>query len=292
MVDPSFARYAELLQRLPRLHDQLRQAGDVGELLARGSKLTCDECDYERGFVVGLRDGLMTADATDPLDDLPSDRLRRQVLEDPVLLKPGTIESELARRPDRPATELTAMPSALAAALGLEQPTIGVIAPDNDAVGLLVVDRPRRKQVDPTDWMVVTLMGRMLSVVLEHVVLRARVTELASELRYLTVSVEALAREAFGGPITLPVHGRHLPAFAHMEGRPRASGEVRKKLTARELSIAALLAQGRSNPEIAEQLFLSTETVKDNVARIIRKLGATNRVEAAVRFLGLGPDTP
>lgn len=292
MVDPSFARYADLLQRLPELHDLLRQAGDVGELLARGTKLTCDECDYARGFVVGVRDGRLTADAIDPLDDPPSDRLRRQVLEDPVLLQPGTIESELVRRPNRPVTELAGHSSVLGEVLALERPTIGVIAPDNEAVGLLVVDRPRRAEVDPTDWLVVTLMGRMLAVVLEHVVLRARVTELASELRYLTVSVEALAREAFGGPITLPVHGRHLPAFAHMEGRTRAPEAVRQKLTAREQSIAALLAQGRSNPEIAEALFLSPETVKDNVARIIRKLGASNRVEAAVRFLGLGPETP
>jgi DNA-binding NarL/FixJ family response regulator len=73
-----------------------------------------------------------------------------------------------------------------------------------------------------------------------------------------------------------------------MEGTSLTAGDrARSLLSEREAEIAVLLAQGRSNPEIAEKLFLSTETVKDNVGRIVRKLGATNRVEAAVAFLGL-----
>jgi DNA-binding NarL/FixJ family response regulator len=50
----------------------------------------------------------------------------------------------------------------------------------------------------------------------------------------------------------------------------------------RERQIAGFLVQGLTNKEIAEQLFLSTETIKSYVARILRKLGARNRVQAAV----------
>ena len=52
-------------------------------------------------------------------------------------------------------------------------------------------------------------------------------------------------------------------------------------LTARELEILKLIAAGRSNPEIAELLYLSLNTVKWHVKNLYGKLGASSRVEAA-----------
>jgi LuxR family transcriptional regulator, maltose regulon positive regulatory protein len=54
-------------------------------------------------------------------------------------------------------------------------------------------------------------------------------------------------------------------------------------LTRRERDVYVLLAQGRSNREIANSLFISEPTVKVHVRNILRKLGARTRVEAAVR---------
>jgi ATP/maltotriose-dependent transcriptional regulator MalT len=54
-------------------------------------------------------------------------------------------------------------------------------------------------------------------------------------------------------------------------------------LTPRERDVYVLLAQGRSNREIAHSLFISEPTVKVHVRNILRKLGARTRVEAAVR---------
>jgi len=53
-------------------------------------------------------------------------------------------------------------------------------------------------------------------------------------------------------------------------------------LTEREVEVLRLVAQGRSNTEIAEQLFLSYATVKTHVARILAKTGARDRVQAVV----------
>lgn len=291
VADHPLARYADLLQRLPALHDKMRLAKDVAELLARGAALACEECRFERGLVVGVRDGRLTADASDVLADA-SDSLRRRLLADPLEIRPHTVEGELARRATSATTPTADVPSVLAEALDLEDPAFGVIAPEGTTVGILVLDRPL-DGVDDADRAIVTLMGRMLSVVLEHVVLRARVAELSSELRFLTVSAQALATEAFEGPITLPVHGRHLPAFRSVEGTAvEAAERARSQLTEREVAIASLMAQGRSNREIAEQLYLSPETVKDHVSRIIRKLGASNRVDAAIRFVGLDAGPP
>jgi LuxR family maltose regulon positive regulatory protein len=60
-------------------------------------------------------------------------------------------------------------------------------------------------------------------------------------------------------------------------------GRTGSPLTRREDDVYALLAQGRSNREIAHSLFISEPTVKVHVRNILRKLGARTRVEAAVR---------
>ena len=53
-------------------------------------------------------------------------------------------------------------------------------------------------------------------------------------------------------------------------------------MTQREHDILALLAEGRSNREIAQGLYLSEKTVKAHLAAIFRKLGVTNRTQAAM----------
>ena len=52
-------------------------------------------------------------------------------------------------------------------------------------------------------------------------------------------------------------------------------------LTSRETEILALVAQGRSNGEIARQLFISAKTVSVHVSNILAKLGASGRTETA-----------
>lgn len=59
-------------------------------------------------------------------------------------------------------------------------------------------------------------------------------------------------------------------------------------LTQREHDILALLSEGRSNREIAGALFLSEKTVKAHLAAIFRKLGVTNRTQAAMMAVQMG----
>jgi DNA-binding CsgD family transcriptional regulator len=54
-------------------------------------------------------------------------------------------------------------------------------------------------------------------------------------------------------------------------------------LSERELEVLVLLASGRTNSEIARDLFVSAGTVKSHVNNIYRKLGARNRAEAVAR---------
>jgi DNA-binding NarL/FixJ family response regulator len=52
-------------------------------------------------------------------------------------------------------------------------------------------------------------------------------------------------------------------------------------LTAREREVLELVAEGRSNSEIARHLFISAKTVSVHVSNILAKLGASGRTEAA-----------
>ncbi len=61
-----------------------------------------------------------------------------------------------------------------------------------------------------------------------------------------------------------------------------------ESLTAREIDVVELLAQGLPNKAIAARLGISDQTVKFHVASIYGKLGATNRTDAARRALKAG----
>jgi DNA-binding NarL/FixJ family response regulator len=88
----------------------------------------------------------------------------------------------------------------------------------------------------------------------------------------LRADIDALARRARietpGAPARIGAGG----------GRP---GAVRHGLTPRELEVLALVAAGRSNRQIGEELFISTKTASVHVSNILAKLGVSGRGEAA-----------
>lgn len=67
-----------------------------------------------------------------------------------------------------------------------------------------------------------------------------------------------------------------------------ATQQLEDPLSERELEVLDLLASGRTNSEVARDLFVSVGTVKSHTGNIYRKLGAKNRAEALARARELG----
>ncbi|HZJ05626.1 MAG TPA: response regulator transcription factor [Nocardioidaceae bacterium] len=60
-----------------------------------------------------------------------------------------------------------------------------------------------------------------------------------------------------------------------------------RDLTEREAEVLALIAQGRSNPEIAGELGVSVKTVQNHVSHVLAKMQVRDRTQAALRMRGL-----
>ena len=75
---------------------------------------------------------------------------------------------------------------------------------------------------------------------------------------------------------------RKLGRAVHRRTRPgKADGTGVDTLTERELELARLVVDRRTNPEIAAALFLSQKTVETHLRNMFRKLGVSSRVELA-----------
>ncbi|WP_143219863.1 response regulator transcription factor, partial [Actinomadura sp. CNU-125] len=82
---------------------------------------------------------------------------------------------------------------------------------------------------------------------------------------------------------------RSIGEQARRAGPPGSPGSRAGPLTARESQVLRLLARGRSNRGIAEELFISPKTASVHVSNILAKLGVASRGEAvaAARDRGL-----
>ena len=81
-----------------------------------------------------------------------------------------------------------------------------------------------------------------------------------------------------GESLLFPAAVRRLATRRGGPGR----GLAEANLTDREAEVLRLIAQGRSNSEIAAELFLGVETVKTHVRNVLAKLGARDRVQAVI----------
>jgi NarL family two-component system response regulator LiaR len=100
-----------------------------------------------------------------------------------------------------------------------------------------------------------------------------------------TAAGESVLSPQIAGKLLEHIRERDIPVTATTE---IAANAVRAALTTRELEIFRLLASGESNQQIADQLALSTHTIRNHVKSILAKLQLDNRIQAAAHAVRTG----
>ena len=136
-------------------------------------------------------------------------------------------------------------------------------------------DRP----VDEVDRDVIAYFAESLGPIVERAIL-------IEQLQFQQKVAEQLARSASG---VLSGLGAQVPLLELDESAPTAPwqsrSEVVSDLTRREYEVLQLMTKGATNREIATTIFLSEETVKSHVKRILQKFGVANRGQAVATYL-------
>lgn len=107
---------------------------------------------------------------------------------------------------------------------------------------------------------------------------RTLAREMGAEL--IVARVEKLERRAGLATATRSAAASASASGAAPEAPDDGSGNIRHLLTERERQVLELVAEGYTNRQIAEHLFISAKTASVHVSSILRKLGASSRTEA------------
>lgn len=169
-----------------------------------------------------------------------------------------------------------------------------IVLVDADATGDGWPDEVRRvREVAPHAVVIILAVAATEAAVMEAVE--------AGALGYLSKDIgrEALRAAVEGagrGELAMSRHDA-LTALGRLQsqvaahGRPGGEDGRLAGLTARELEVLALLAQGLTDRAIAERLSLSVRTVESHVGRIRHRLGVRSRAQAGLRYLRSDPSS-
>ncbi len=147
--------------------------------------------------------------------------------------------------------------------------------------GLAATERLRTRP-DPPEVIVLTTFDAD-----EHVLRALRAGASGFLLKHTPPAeiLRAISRVAAGEPILSPTVTRQLIAHLSDTGaaaRQRHATTALDQLSEREREVAIAVGRGKSNAEIAGELFMSVATVKAHISRILTKLDLNNRTQVAL----------
>lgn len=300
---PNAGAVIELLRRLTVTDDALVRATGaprrLGEALGRLESAPSTVADlvtlspqltrllgFDRAIFSSVVDGVWTSESTYVLDDPQwADEINRAGKSAPQQLVPGMPETEIVRRREPMiVTDVQRDPRVHRPIADASRSKSYVAAPimaGNRVVGLLHGDcYLQGRDPDTADSEALVAYARGLQLALS----RARAAE---QLQSVGAALGKIANDCLDGVVAIhdfslepadEEKAAELPLAARVTRQALKS--VRDLLTAREVQILELMANGLSNSRIAEQLVISEGTVKQHVKHVLRKLRAANRVEA------------
>jgi DNA-binding CsgD family transcriptional regulator len=297
----------EALARVQASVVELREITSPASMLQRAPALLCGNSQLCRAVLSLVRGGEMVAESAH-FDGDPegAKRVLAQLRATPLRLEHPLIENELLRR-RRATIVLDAhvhprVDRRLSELMGWGTYVAAPIVAGAHVTGVIHADRGTEQQLDVLDRDVLWEFTSGLAQAYESATLRRTLRHERDQMREFLQWLGARSSELSDAPVTLAgaSDSAEIGLAPPQLAEDVALGEGRDDravfeglLTRRELDVLRLLAEGKSNRAIADELVVSTGTVKFHVNSLLRKLRAANRAEAVSRYLRLlGMQTP
>jgi DNA-binding NarL/FixJ family response regulator len=205
--------------------------------------------------------------------------IRIVIAEDQALVRAGLV-SILESDPGVEVVGAAADGAEAVEMIGTLRPGVALLDVRMPVLGGLSATRRIVQQYPETKVILLTTFGRDSTVV---EALRAGATgfllkDSPPEELLLTVRDAAAGKARIDPAVT----GAVIAQLREAPSRARSSGRSLLGLTARELEVLEMIAMGRSNAEIAQELVISLGTVKSHVAAVLSKLRLRDRVQAVI----------
>ncbi len=288
-----FGRVQEALARL-------REVGSTDGMISRAPIEVARACDMDRVVIYRVQDQMMVAEAFFVSGDPErAAELLTFSRANPAPLRDQMLEREMLRR-RRPmvvhdAQNHPASYKPFVKPYGTHAYVAAPIMPEGRVIGFLHADQGLRRPRDPVgvdalDRDALWAFAEGFGYAVERMQLLERLRAQGDEVRRLISQTESVVAEHLAAQVELAAgpHGVAAAARTAEALLPASEGPV-GALTRRELEVLALIADGQTNSQIAGRLVISESTAKSHVKRILRKLGAGNRVEAAAMYLRAQP---
>jgi DNA-binding CsgD family transcriptional regulator/GAF domain-containing protein len=280
-----------------RVHEALGRLRDAAqspaELVAAAPRLVCEACGFSRSLISRVHGSRWKPDMvwSDPavVGREVRESFERYVKETEIGLEHLLLETDLVRR-RRPA--LVSHPledertfKGIIVASSTDGYVVAPILPTGKVIGFLHADRlGQGRSVDAHDRENLWMFAEHFGLLFERLVLVGRLEQQRVRLKSALREAGRHVDEACSAEIEL---ARGEPVVPSPQRRPGGSAprQLAGLLTVRETEVLELVADGRSNGEIARVLVVSEATVKSHLARLLRKLQASTRAEAVARYL-------
>ncbi len=290
LLEDDARRRTVALLRVQEALSKLRAVGAVDAIVDRAPRELVQSCGFDRAVLFRVHEGRMVMEAAyfgedeigaekmvafaqsvaPPLDHmlLETEMIRRRA---PAIVRDARNDP----RVNRPIVDFSLTRSYVAAP----------VMPTGQVIGFLHADRLYSGQtVDEIDRDIVWAFAEGFGYAFERTVLLERMRRQQAEVRRALASAEAAAKALQDADLDLrKVEPVEQSPAARLLAEPQS--RIRTVLTRREVEVLRLMAAGRTNQQIAVELVISTGTVKSHVKRVLRKLQATNRAEAASTYV-------
>jgi DNA-binding CsgD family transcriptional regulator len=283
-------------ERVRHATDALAQLGPVSQLIDHCAAEAAAAADLDRVVLSRIENGTLVVERVHPRVGADTDEaagLLEELCRSPLRLSYPLLECELLRRRQaRLVADIDhSQPAryAFAETMGWREYIAAPIVVDASVVGFLHGDRAvSRRPLAQLDVDALKHFAGGFALVFERAVLRRRLRDQRREIRRISSWAEARTGELSDGAIDL-LAGHRIEEQDRRAKAPEMLTEngLTTHLTAREIDVLQLMAEGKTNGDIARALFVSEGTVKFHVKNILRKMQASNRADASSRYLRL-----